>query len=63
MVRFSTEEDNGFIALCGELRRWIRELDGPKHTSPAGVNGGETEDNLMDVKCKHKHEDISRRQD
>ncbi|KAH7176204.1 hypothetical protein EDB81DRAFT_772114 [Dactylonectria macrodidyma] len=26
MTKFANNEDPGFIALCGELRRWIRSI-------------------------------------
>jgi hypothetical protein len=37
MARFAAADDPGFLAVCGELRRWIRQLDGAKgrHPGPA----------------------------
>ncbi|KAB5515379.1 P-loop containing nucleoside triphosphate hydrolase protein, partial [Coniochaeta sp. 2T2.1] len=37
MARFGAEDDPGFVAVCGELRRWIRQLDGAegRHRGPA----------------------------
>ncbi|KAB5515128.1 hypothetical protein GE09DRAFT_1161033 [Coniochaeta sp. 2T2.1] len=37
MARFAAEDDPGFVAVCVELRRWIRQLDGVegRHRGPA----------------------------
>ncbi|KAB5511470.1 hypothetical protein GE09DRAFT_1270301, partial [Coniochaeta sp. 2T2.1] len=34
MARFAAEDDPGFVAVCGELRRWIRQLDGARGHPP-----------------------------
>ena len=26
MTKFSSTDDAGFLAICGELRRWIKEI-------------------------------------
>ena len=26
MTKFATVDDAGFVAVCGELRRWVREI-------------------------------------
>jgi hypothetical protein len=26
MGKFESEEDDGFFAICGELRRWIKDM-------------------------------------
>ena len=39
MTKFSTAEDPGFIAVCGELCQWIKQLRGaatPGTPSPLG---------------------------
>ncbi|KAB5581194.1 P-loop containing nucleoside triphosphate hydrolase protein [Coniochaeta sp. 2T2.1] len=37
MARFAAADDPGFVAVCGELRRWVRQLDGAegRHRRPA----------------------------
>ncbi|KAJ9131272.1 Kinesin light chain [Coniochaeta hoffmannii] len=37
MARFAAADDPGFVAVCAELRRWIRQLDGAegRHRGPA----------------------------
>ncbi|KAK3937089.1 hypothetical protein QBC46DRAFT_417131 [Diplogelasinospora grovesii] len=50
MARFAAADDPGFMAVCGELRRWIKQLDGAKghldlpalrqHESPPDVLEG-----------------------
>ncbi len=30
MTKFANVDDPGFVAVCGELRRWIRETDAKK---------------------------------
>jgi hypothetical protein len=27
MARFVSTDDLGFLAVCGELRRWIKQMD------------------------------------
>lgn len=27
MTKFTSADDPGFVAVCGELRRWIRDID------------------------------------
>lgn len=27
MTRFGTTDDPGFVAVCGELSRWVKEID------------------------------------
>jgi hypothetical protein len=54
MARFSTKQDDGFLALCGELRRWTRDIEAhtnshPSH--PACSHGIKTENEQRDVKC------------
>lgn len=29
MSKFSRSDDPGFVAICGELRRWIRDVGAP----------------------------------
>jgi protein SERAC1 len=40
MTKFETAEDPGFISLCGELRRWIKEAEMLKrrHKSPSQLD-------------------------
>jgi hypothetical protein len=39
MARFANVDDPGFVAVCGELRRWIRDVEGNKrrHKNPSLV--------------------------
>ena len=38
MTKFANVDDPGFVAVCGELRRWIRETDANKtHTDQSIV--------------------------
>ncbi|KAB5515378.1 hypothetical protein GE09DRAFT_1231411 [Coniochaeta sp. 2T2.1] len=49
MARFAAADDPGFVAVCGELRRWIRQLDGAegRHRAPASRQE-ETLRNVLD---------------
>ena len=43
MTRFVAVDDPGFVAVCGELRRWIKQLRGattPGTSSPLGGSDG-----------------------
>ena len=37
MTKFEHMDDPGFIAITGELRRWIKELTTPGNTSTSGT--------------------------
>ena len=35
MARFVSADDPGFISVCGELRRWIKQMDTTKGNLPS----------------------------
>ncbi|SPO01801.1 uncharacterized protein DNG_04474 [Cephalotrichum gorgonifer] len=40
MTKFSSEDDPGFVAICGELRRWVKGADGAgKRVLPPSPQG------------------------
>ncbi len=42
MTKFATVDDPGFVAICGELRRWIKDIDAPGSpplTSSSKIDG------------------------
>ena len=45
MTRFSRTDDPGFMAVCGELRRWIRDIkaDGKHYANPSLSNNSDYE--------------------
>jgi hypothetical protein len=46
MTKFGSFEDPGFIAVCGELRRWLKELrvvGGIEITAPAEASAQQTD--------------------
>lgn len=47
MTKFEDENDPGFIAVAGELRRWARELD----QSRISDSGKTTSANTADASC------------
>ena len=57
MTKFASSDDPGFLAVCGELRRWIKQIStaaardenprppGPRnvsHDGPGGLGGPES---------------------
>jgi protein SERAC1 len=40
MTKFATVDDPGFAAVCGELRRWIKQLRGAAAPGASGTSGG-----------------------
>ncbi|RKK57123.1 hypothetical protein BFJ69_g17567 [Fusarium oxysporum] len=45
MTKFATTDDPGFVALCGELRRWIRGIE-PSTLASGSSRPGQTEGKL-----------------
>jgi hypothetical protein len=44
MTKFESDDDPGFLAIIGELRRWIKELTIPTITTAAYIQEPPQED-------------------
>jgi hypothetical protein len=42
MTKFESEDDPGFVAVVGELRRWIRDLSQPSVLDDRPIQGQRT---------------------
>ena len=42
MTKFESEDDPGFVAVVGELRRWIRDLSQPSVPDDRPIQGQRT---------------------
>jgi hypothetical protein len=47
MARFETADDPGFVSICGELSRWVREIDTERREA-SSQNDASNEDGPQD---------------